>query len=492
MSAAPHPLLQVHARLQRLAQRDQQARIHWMDWLPWQSRFIGLTRKVKLVRTGNQLGKTYAALGDFILRCLGAHPTCPTAPPLVAWIVTESRQQGAAIQAKFVELCPPDQIDWERSRPYTEAVGFGFNEQFCYLRNGTLVSFRTYGQGSRRLEGASVDLILLDEPPTQSVYRTAVKRVRQQAGTVLISMTPQWKDCSWLKKLVEKGVVEEVHAKMTPENLRFVGSGRSMTLADGTPMDEAWIAQQRAEANPIYAPVELDGEWEYRVDGAYFRTFGPKNLASAQARLSGVGRRMLLLGLDYAAADREQGLCSVLSEVLELPRRSAAARPRYEVLALDEVVLPGSATHEQLALGIKAMLTRNGLDWKDLAAVHGDNPAQSLTGRKVGNSSMASALAEVLDLAGAKSLTPPIKNAKEGGNNKHVFDFSLRWVYEAVTEGRLWVRRDRCPCLWAAFEQWDYDPKHPGKDVLDAFRYSLKPVIFPYGTARTAISSGGG
>ena len=52
-----------------------------------------------MLRTGNQVyGKTTAALGELIWRCLGTHPYLVTAkPPIKCWVVCASWPQSLAI-----------------------------------------------------------------------------------------------------------------------------------------------------------------------------------------------------------------------------------------------------------------------------------------------------------------------------------------------------------------------------------------------------------
>jgi hypothetical protein len=46
------------------------------------------------------------------------------------------------------------------------------------------------------------------------------------------------------------------------------------------------------------------------------------------------------------------------------------------------------------------------------------------------------------------------------------------------------VVHPRCSGIIDALQTWDFDPKHPAKDRIDAIRYALKPWIFPYGSSK--------
>ena len=149
---------------------------------------------------------------------------------------------------------------------------------------------------------------------------------------------------------------------------------------------------------------------------------------------------------------------------------------REAVYALDEVALPGAANSTELARAILSMLDRNGRRWTDLAHVHGDNPVES---RWVPKSNLQTMRALAVELGIAyDALQPRVLNAKDHTQSAGSFDASCRYVYEAIADGRV-MFHPRCEVLTRALTTWDYSRTHPMKDVIDAFRYSLKPYAFP-------------
>jgi hypothetical protein len=256
-----------------------------------------------------------------------------------------------------------------------------------------------------------------------------------------------------------------------------VGADEPLRLLDGRLMDADWIAEQWRTTPASYAPVVLDGEWETRPEGVFFRNFERARHVQAGARLDPArGRIWRCLGIDYAAAPREYGQTAVLCEVQQ--QRDPKGRMREAIIVQDAVVMPGVASNPQFATELVRMLERQGVEWRALDHVHGDNPVASRWVEKSNIETMR-ALARELGV-GQHALVPRIRNAKEGRLSSGMLDTGCRYLYEHLADGYL-LLHPRCETLAQALETWDYGREHPAKDRIDALRYALKPFIFPRG-----------
>jgi hypothetical protein len=230
-----------------------------------------------------------------------------------------------------------------------------------------------------------------------------------------------------------------------------------------------------------WAGITLDGLWEMRPQGAWFAPiWSAASHVSDSAMLD--GESYWHLGIDYASADRPQGLVAVLVRVE--PTRGDAGRQSESIIVEDLVSLPGSATVTMFAVEIVKMLKRNGLQWRNLRTVYGDNPVQGRHEYK-GNYDLTRRLALELQVA-QTGISPRILGAKErmsGGSR----DTGCRYLYEAMASQRL-VVRSRCKVLIEAIESWDYTAQHPAKDRIDALRYALKDYIFPSGRQFASVT----
>jgi phage terminase large subunit-like protein len=460
------------ADLVALRQRAEAEPLSWVRWTPPQADWLRLSAPRKLLRAGNQLGKTWAAMAEVTWRALGCHPHYPTrSPPVEIWVVCTSWAQSVAIMGKFWMLVPRARLRQARFDPRS---GFGKDNPAVVFDNGSVVRFRTTNQGPEALAGATIDYVAIDEPCGEDVYREIDRRVLRRGGQVGITLTPINRPCDWLRAMVDQGSVAEVHARLTEANLTPAGSGSPLRLLDGTPMDARWVAEQWRHTPATYAPVVLDGEWETRPEGVFFRCFDRKKHLAAAASLDPArGAIRWCVGIDYAAADREYGQVAVLAQVQ--PYLDERQRAQELVIVADLVALPGIASAEQFAVEVVRMLDRNGLRWRGLQSVYGDNPVASRFIEK-SNIQTARAIAREIGVPAA-SLSPRLLNAKEGPPSAGAMDAGCRYVYEAIAAGRMLVH-PRCEVLARALETWDYTRMHPGKDVIDALRYALKDYVF--------------
>lgn len=465
----------------RVQARVENNPLRWVRWTKPQRLFHQLQAKRKLFRAGNQIGKSWAGLAEAIWIGAKCHPyQAPRPGPLEIWIVCTSWSQSVAIMRKFHDLCPPEYIDARASSNFSFRNGYGKDNPAVIFLDGTVYRFRTTNQGPTALQGATIDHVHIDEPTDIDIYRELDRRVMRTGGTISITATPVNRDCTWLREMVEQGKIEEVHARMEAANFIPEGANDPLYLLDGTPMDQAWIDEQRRNTPAIFAPVVLDGEWDMRPEGVVFEKFDKGRHVSATARLNPQrGPVRWALGIDYSAADRDFGQVAVLAQVQQ--QTDEHGRKHEAVLVVDSVVMPGIATNTQFADRVLDMLERQGLRWRDVYRVHGDNPVRSRFGIKSNIETMR-AIAKRLGVA-ARSLQPRVRKAKDQTASAGTVTAGVRYLHVAMVERRFAIH-PRNKLLIEAFETWDFDPKHPAKDRIDALRYALKPWIFPYGATR--------
>lgn len=449
--------------------------LDWCDWTYRQQEFIALARasEIALFRAGNQVGKTHVGAGLTIGACLEK--------PIEAWVVCTSWSQAVAIMTKVWDLVPKDAI--RPGQNFSRRSGFGKDNPALEFANGSIIRFRTTNQGAEALAGATVDWIWIDEPTDEEIYRELEKRLGRRKGRMIITLTPVNRDCRWLRELVDDGAIPEVHARLDDRALTFERTGERMTLPDGTPLDDAWIERAAKKTPMAWRPVVLHGEWDMRVVGQFFDNFDRERhvTAAPQWAASPAPRPRWTLGLDYSAADRDYGQCAVLSQVQTTSDRSG---PVDRIHVVDEVVLAGSATNEELARKVLQMLARHGLRWRDLSEVWGDLPvAASAIERS--NVETARAIARETGVP-LTALLPRIGNTKEGRGSYGSRSSGCRYLYERLATGQITID-PRCTHLCDGLDKWDYSEDHPYKDIIDALRYGLRSVIFRAGTPAAAV-----
>jgi phage terminase large subunit-like protein len=438
-----------------------------MAWLPAQLAFLRHNSKVPaLYRAGNRQGKTTVGAAELIFRARGKHPfKAVKAAPVRLACVTMTKSQGVAIQQVFWDLL--DHAEVESDVVFTVQNGFRGHNPTIRFRNGSTIKFVTNNQGASALAGSEYDFILLDEPPAQDVYDEALKRVLNTGGSVALTLTPiNGPPLPWLRELCEAGAVTDYWAKLTPESQISPLTGKPRLTKDGVPWDAEFIKKIWETTNPIDGPVRIDGEWESRVTGQFFDCFDKAMHVSPAVPDDDL---VLALGLDWAAADREAGLCAVLSGW----RRDKAKD--QTVYVLGEVVMSGTTPMIDFAREVLRMIRDLRVEYKDLDVVYGDNPIRGARNLS-SNSEFSKAVAQELGLQ-QRALRPGVRNVKEGvgasGRRKRTKDIRCRWAYGELGSNRVRVS-PRCPKLVEALLGWDYSDTSPHKDVLDAWLYGLR------------------
>lgn len=441
-----------------------------LRWLPPQDAFLRDDRRIKLLRLGNQWGgKTTAGLSEVDWRCTGRHPFLEVRPPPIeAWIVCASWAQSISIQTKFWNLCSRDELD--ARTVFDEVKGFRGKSPVVRYRNGSIVRFKTTRQGGLQLASATIHVVLVDEPTEQRIFAELRKRLMRTAGTMLLTLTPINGPVDYLRELSDADAISDHHWPLRAESLIPVGSFEPLRLEDGTPMDQTWVDQIRAETLPHEEPIVVDGEWEVRVEGHTFKAFDPTIPGRHITDVVPPGDLLVCLGLDYGVKDFKQ-VASLVGVDLsgEFPA----------VHVLDERIGDGMTTPEQDAEAVLDMLDAWGWKWSDLHAATGDKPYDAGKGKGIGrksNKEMMSALRKLLKKRGQinprAKLHPEIQQAKTGkGGGRGSVDRGCTWLHRAMLRPGCFTIQPRCVRTIEALQKFAMQDDD-WKDPIDAIRYA--------------------
>ena len=467
-----------------IQRRMEEQPLAWMRWLPVQDRYLRCAERFRLLRAGNQaLGKTTVALADLLWHALGEHPYRECSAAGEYWIICASWSQSIAIQAKLRALMPDSRLHPDTI--YTSARGFRGKNPAVEVRHKSgaysMIRFRTTQQGTLNLAGATINGALFDEPPaSEAVYAEVVKRVLSTGGWVSIAMTPIGAPIEWIRSAAQEGRVVDLHQPLTPEALIPVGGRRPRRLLDGTMCDQEWIAQIEIQTPSHEIPVRVHGEWEVRTTDRYFDVFRSSGTAAHVHESAPPGEVTLSLGIDHGSQPGKQ--IAVLVAV--------DARGDYpRIYVVDHYVdQAGTATPEEDATGILAMLHRNGLRWRDLDYVYGDIVHMKGSIRQKSNKDLARHLCRRLGLA-PDSLYPVIRTVKRGqANQRWAVRVASRWLYhQMIREGGIGFH-PRCARLIDALDKYHPDRDDESKDPVDALRYALDPWIWRQPTRAPAAT----
>ncbi len=451
-------------------------------WTPPQMAFLESQYPIRLLRTGNQFGKTWAGAADALWRCLGSHPYQDVrSPPIEVWVVCKSWSQSIAVQSKLWALCPKDAVTPDTA--FSPKNGFKGVQRAIVFRNGSILRVKTVGQDTLDLASATIHYIWIDEPLGDAeTFSELQMRLRRTAGSIGITMTPATTgDLAWLRELVEAQKATDLHYRMEAANFVPVGSARPLLDEAGTPMDAAWVADQIDRTLGWARPVRCHGEWEYgRVD-AIFENFHTVNHVIRDLTTSDVrprGELKLSIGVDYG--EERLRTAAVLVGVDD------SDPGMIRVYVLGEYAPDSATTIDMDAAAILEMVAAHGLRWSDLDYCYGDKRLQDARGRITRKSN--GMLTRALEKAMRKraGISPKFRGAKRGiGRGAGSVWMGVRWLNDRmITPGCCFVD-ESAPRLIECIQKWRGGTAEEWKDQIDALRYALRPWIFPQ--ARRAV-----
>jgi len=423
-----------------------------------QRAFLSETARIALWRDGNQLGKSYALALETIARARGIHPIHgKVRRSKRSFLLGYSWEQMEPLQDKLWQLLPKDEID--PGHEYDPGRGIrGKPPRIAFVRGpgaGSVINLATYKQGAKRLAGPTVGFVGMDEPPEGGLFGEVVPRVLKERGIVRITFTPvpDMPDMTWLR--------DKVKARQIAEH--NFGLQAKYCQPEGYPAP--WLFQHEIdEYEGLLLEVErgmrMRGDWDPVYLGAWLRAF------SAEAVL--LGRpptgAYLIVGIDHGAQSGKQ------TAVLVAVQGRHTDRPR--VWVIDEHVSEGITTPEQDAKAVLAMLERRGYQYDHVDAWVGDRPTRSKRFEvNKNNKDMREELARELrrDLANVKKIDDVYKWPQSLSDTMRLLNTCLVRHHMIV--------HPRCEQFIKACKQFDGNPHHKLKDVLDAGRYAAQTAI---------------
>ena len=207
--------LSPEVRAALLAEADQEARRRKLERYrpyPKQNEFHALGRKYRerLLRAGNQNGKTFCLAAETAYHLTGLYPEDWVGRrfdrPVVVWASSETGEstrdnpQRALLGLPGEEgtgLLPHKTLGLAQGQ-YGMAAGVADLYDFIKVRHHTggrfdgwsLLRFKYYAQGRRKWQGPPVDFVWFDEEPPADIYDEGLARTIATGGMAALSFTP--------------------------------------------------------------------------------------------------------------------------------------------------------------------------------------------------------------------------------------------------------------------------------------------------------------
>ena len=394
---------------------------------------------VKLLRMGNQGGKTHSGARETAWVMTGTHPWKPCKQgPVHGRAVTYSWKQSITVQKRLNAVLPKFMIDG-----YDFNDRRGFVNQRIKLKNGSTLEIVTASQDNLAHASATLDFVWIDEPPPEELYSELLARLLVRKGKMWITMTPINRPVDWLIKEIERGKITDFRFDLTPENCPHLTQEQIDAIAD------AYLPHQKAQ--------RLHGHWHGETTDRYFDAYDARCVSDEIPQGSMLNPVRFGLGIDHGEGVGKQ--VAILT---------AHVGPR--VWVIDEYRNTKVSTPFDDAKGMLEMFERNGLQPWDIHMAVGDinSAGKAFSGLKV-NQALENAFAQ---LTGRTRSPFRILNAfKKAGS----IDWGNRIINYAFKRGDLTINPS-CEYLNHALSHWQgkHDDLSHG---LDAMRYIVHKIL---------------
>ena len=392
----------------------------------------------KLLRAGNQWGKTRAGAREALWIMTGDHPWREVKkPPVRGRVVTYSWAQSVEVQRRINEILPKFIVE-----------GYDFNDQRGFvgaklkLKNGSMLEIMTASQDTIAHGAAALDFVWVDEPPPRDLYSELLARLLVKKGTLFLTMTPIGRPVDWLIDEIDEGRLSGHRFDLTPENCPHLGPDQIAAIAD------KYLPHER--------PQRMHGHWHGESPDRFFEGFSQRSVTAELPR----GEVKIALGIDHGEGIGKEAAILMLYTGGDYPR----------IFILDEYQNKKRTDPDEDAAGILEMLRRHDIRPHEVDLAVGD--INSL-GKGGGGIKVNDALGEAIRRQ-TKATQPPfvIRSARKGRGSVM---YGSRLINYAFRRGDLTIH-PRCKNLIHSFQHFkgsEEDLKHN----LDAARYAMSSIL---------------
>ena len=427
--------------------------------------------KLVLLRGGNQIGKTWTGVIEVHGRCTWTHPYKDTPrKPLKVWIIVHSWEQSKIIQEKFYELAPKNEL--HEDTEFIPGKGFRGKYPVVRYRNGSIVYFKTTGQGTLGVASGSCDYIWVDEPPPPEIYGELFARLTQTKGKMLMTLTPIGAPIDYLRTMVKDGLVSEHVGIMNVANNTPEGCRPRFTKEEIETLALGYLSIDRE--------ARMNGDWDGGVpEGRIFDAFHDDMVSDLAPNLNyydddGYEHEkdfLWSIGIDHGH--------DVASQAAILACIDMTNPQDPHVYIVDEYVSDGS-NEKKHAKGILAMLHRNGLEVSDVTRWTGDRPHK---GRKSGDGRMSNGLlmSGLAHEMGYPKSGLPFK-IKTAYKPKWSVLYGCQVIHDRMVNGKFQIFPS-CEYTIKSLKYWErkasgmLDTLSEHKHCIDAMRYGVMPIV---------------
>lgn len=195
---------------------------------------LGATKRERLLRAGNQQGKTFCVGAEAAYHLTGQYPDWWSGRrwdrPVVVWASSETGEATRDNPQRALLGLPGDEgtgaIPAARLGDYGMAMGVANLYDYIKVKHvsggWSLLRFKYYAQGRRKWQGPPVDFVWFDEEPPEDIYDEGLARTIATGGMVALSFTPLMGMSEVVRRYLVDPTPERSDTNMTIEDAEHI------------------------------------------------------------------------------------------------------------------------------------------------------------------------------------------------------------------------------------------------------------------------------
>ena len=240
-------LRELTAALEELERRKRENALAYYTPYPKQREFhaAGATKRERMLSAGNQCGKTYCGAAEMAMHLTGEYPSWWEGRRfpgrITAWAAGVTSEATRDTLQKLL-LGPPGGESGgliPKASIVTTTMGRGINGAVDTVlirhTSGGLseLSFKAFEKGREKFQGASLEIVWLDEEAPADVYSEALARITARKGIVYTTFTPLLGMSGVVNRFFSDAHPDRALVQMTIEDAEHIAPEERQRVADG-------------------------------------------------------------------------------------------------------------------------------------------------------------------------------------------------------------------------------------------------------------------
>ena len=238
-------LVEARATLDREKLADYRPYRKQMDFLE-----LGKIMRERLLRAGNQQGKTYTVAAEAAYHLTGEYPDWWQGRrwdrPVVVWASGETGEATRDNPQRALLGLPGDEgtgaVPARCLGDYGLASGVANLYDYIKVKHKSggwsLLRFKYYAQGRRKWQGPPVDFVWFDEEPPEDIYDEGLARTIATGGMVALSFTPLMGMSAVVRRFLIDPTPDRSDTNMTIEDAEHIPAAERARIIASFPAHE--------------------------------------------------------------------------------------------------------------------------------------------------------------------------------------------------------------------------------------------------------------